>query len=602
MLPVFVLAFQSALVPPMPPQSKAESPAMQAAASLQASTAAAPAALRTRAERTAYRETGLYAEAVDFYRALEKSSPYARLQQIGTSGEGRPLYVLIASRDKAFTPAAARKTGKPVILLQNGIHAGENGGKDAAMMLLRDVLVTRRRAAWLDDVILLSIPVFNADGHEHTSPYNRINENGPDRMGFRVTSRRLNLNRDYLKADTPEMRAWLRLYAAWLPELLIDNHVTDGSDNQYDVTIASHTEQDIAPPMGSWVKTRYLPVLLRELESLGHVPGFYIEGRGRDGQSLAVMTASPRYSTGYAAARNRAALLVETHSLKSFRTRVWSHYDIMSVSIQLAAGSAAALRQSALDSDRFQSSVRPGDRVFLEGSPGAQGEPYTLKMLEAEQIPSPVSGATVTRYTDRPRNQAVTLVRSLQEKFAPAAPLGYIVPRQWQEVIDLLRLHGVQMEDLAQAREAEFDTYRFENVRFAAMPFEGRFQVSSFQTKPVRETRVFPAGSVFVPVAQPAGKLAMQILEPQAPDSALRWGFFQSIFEQKEYFSEYVFEPYAREMLNQNSMLKSEFDARLAADPAFAKNPRARLLWLYQRSPYFEAGKDAYPVVRVLQR
>ena len=158
------------------------------------------------------------------------------------------------------------------------------------------------------------------------------------------------------------------------------------------------------------------------------------------------------------------------------------------------------------------------------------------------------------------------------------------------------------MEELKQSLTGDFDVIRFSDVRFAPVPFEGRFQVTAFTLRTLRETRTFPAGSVFVPVAQRAGKLAMQILEPEAPDSALRWGFFQPIFEQKEYFSDYIFEPIAREMLKQNLKLKDEFEARLAQDTAFAANPRARLLWLFQRSPYFEPDKDAYPVVRVLNR
>jgi hypothetical protein len=311
------------------------------------------------------------------------------------------------------------------------------------------------------------------------------------------------------------------------------------------------------------------------------------------------MTASPRYSTGYAAAQNRASLLVETHSLKSFRTRIWSHYDIMKLSLDLAAETAPQLTRASAEADRLQAAVKSGDKVFLQGTPGQSGEPYTLRQLETEQAPSPVSGAPVTRYTARPRNQPAVLVRTLEEKLAPAAPLGYLVPRQWQQVIDLLRLHGVQMEPLNHPVTSEFDTLRFSGVRFAPAPFEGRFQVSAFTQATTRETRTLPAGSVFVPVAQRAGKVAMQILEPEAPDSALRWGFFQSIFEQKEYFSDYIFEPIARELLKQDLKLKTEFEARLSKDSAFAANPRARLLWLFQHSPYFEADKDAYPVVRV---
>jgi hypothetical protein len=596
---VWLWAFllQAALAP-MPPSSLAETEAMREARSVRESTAAAPQGWLTHAERKEFRETGSYAECVEFYRRLAEASRFARLEEIGRTSEGRPLYVLIASRDRAFTPAAARRTGKPVVLLQNGIHAGENGGKDAAMMLLRDLLVTRRLEKLLDSAIVLSIPVFNADGHEHVSPWNRINENGPREMGFRVTARRLNLNRDYLKADTPEMRAWLRLYTQWLPDLLIDNHVTDGGDVQYDVTVAAHTEQDIAPPVGAWVKNQFLPDLFRRLEALGHVPGFYIEGRAAGGKALAVMTASPRYSTGYAAAQNRAALLVETHSLKSFRTRVWSHYDSMRASLERVAETAAALRRASVEADRLQATVAPGTPVFLEGTPAGEGEPYVLRGMKADQVASPVSGGTVARYTAEKADQQVMLVRTLAPKVAPPAPHGYIVPREWPEIIELLGLHGVEMIPLEKPVEGEFETLKFSDVRFAAAPFEGRFRVLSFAAAPQKVRRTVAAGSVYVPAAQRAGKLAMHLLEPEAPDSAVRWGFFLPAFEQKEYFSEFVFEPFARKMLEQNALLRAEFEEKLKTDAAFASNPRARLLWLYQRSPYAEPDKDVYPVLR----
>lgn len=594
------LLLQAALQP-MPPSSLAETEAMREARSVRESMAAAPQGWLTHAEQSEFRETGSYAGCVGFYRRLAEASRFARLEEIGRSSEGRPLYVLIASRDRAFTPAAARRTGKPVVLLQNGIHAGENGGKDAAMMLLRDLLVTRRLEKLLDSVIVLSIPVFNADGHERVSPWNRINENGPREMGFRVTARRLNLNRDYLKADAPEMRAWLRLYTQWLPDLLIDNHVTDGGDAQYDVTVAAHTEQDIAPPVGAWVKNQFLPDLFRRLESLGHVPGFYIEGRAAGGRALAVMTASPRYSTGYAAAQNRAALLVETHSLKSFRTRVWSHYDIMRASLERVAETAAALRRASLEADRLQAAVAPGTPVFLEGTPAGEGEPYVLRGMKAEQVPSPVSGGAVARYTAEKADQQVILVRTLAPKVAPPAPHGYIVPREWPEIIELLALHGVEMIPLEQPAEGEFGTLQFSDVRFAAAPFEGRFRVLSFAAAARTVRRAVAAGSVYVPVAQRAGKVAMHLLEPEAPDSAVRWGFFLPVFEQKEYFSEFVFEPFARKMLEMNAQLRAEFEEKLKADAAFASSPRARLQWLYQRSPYAEPDRDVYPVLRCPQ-
>ncbi|MBE0658143.1 MAG: peptidase M14 [Bryobacteraceae bacterium] len=587
-----------AQVPPMPPRSQWETPAMKQAQSLSDSTASASKDWLTVAERSSFRETGDYAETVAFYRRLEKSSPLAKLIEFGKTAEGRALLVLVASKDKAFTPESARRTAKPVVLLQNGIHAGENGGKDAAMMLLRDVLITKKRAALLEHSIILSIAVFNADGHERPSPYNRINENGPNRMGFRVTAQRLNLNRDYVKADTPEMRAWLRLYSVWLPDMLIDNHVTDGSDVQYDATIAAHTEQDIAPQVGAWAGHSYLPRLFSELDKLGHITGWYVDGRLPSG-ALTVMTASPRYSTGYAAAHNRAALLIETHSLKSFRTRTWSHFDIMAVTLEAMASSGKALRQASIDADLAMQAIKPGVKVFLEGTPDGPGEPYIARRLKSETYRSPISPAPVVRYLPELQNDNVTLVRTLKPKLAPAAPAGYIVPAAWTSVIDLLKAHGIRTEPLTKRASGEFTWTRFQSVQFAPMPFEGRFPVRAFETLETRREGIIPTNSVWVPVAQPAGKLAMHILEPDAPDSAVRWGFFQSIFEQKEYFSDYVFVPYAEAMLAADASLRKEFEQAVATDPTLDSNARARLTWLYRRSPYQEPDKDIYPVLRL---
>lgn len=597
-LALFVPIALFAQIPPIVPRSQWETPAMKEALSVAESSSGAPAGWLTTAEKTSFRETGPYSETLDFYRRLAAHSPFARLVEFGRSAEGRPLVCLAVSKEKAFTPEAARRTGKPVILLQNGIHPGENGGKDASMMLLRDILVTRSRAALLDHAIILSIAVFNPDGHERTSPYNRINENGPDRMGFRVTAQRLNLNRDYVKADTPEMRAWLGLYAAWLPDLLIDNHVTDGSDVQYDATIATHAGPDIDARVGRWVENSYLPHLFGSLDKLGHITGWYIDGRLPSG-ALTAMAASPRYSTGYAAARNRAALLVETHSLKPFRTRVWSHYDIMAISLEAMAASGPELRRASAEADRAMESLKPGTPVFLQGQPDGPGEPYTYRALKSETYPSTAAGGPVTRYLGEPRNDQTNLIRTMKSRYTPSAPMGYVIPPAWDSIVNLLKVHGIRYEVTKASQRGEFVWSRFQGVQFARQPFEGRFLVTSFETLDLHREGEIPAGSFWVPAAQPAGKLVMHILEPEAPDSALRWGFFHSIFEQKEYFSDYVFAPYADAMLAAGPALKAEFEQALAGDAALRSNPRARLTWLYRRSPYQEPDKDLYPVLRL---
>jgi hypothetical protein len=582
------------------PVSVWEPPVMKAAKSLVESTSAAPRDLLTLAESSNYQKTGDYAECVALHRKLEKASPFARLTSIGKTPEGRELYVFIASKDKAFTPQAAHRTGKPVILIQNAIHPGENGGKDATMMLLRDVLVSRKLASWLDHVILLSIPVFNIDGHENTSPHHRINEQGPDSMGFRATSTRLNLNRDYIKADGPEMKAWLRMYTAWLPDLLIDNHVTDGADMQYDILVSSHEAPEVHDTVGQWVAKQYLPGLFSRMEADGHVIGWYgIPAGSQPGARVSGSGYSPRYSTSYAAAQNRAALLIETHSLKSFKVRTWSHYNVMKHSIDLVVSTGAALHRAVKDADGATASIKPGDTVVLEAKVDpSKTVPYTIRALKSEMYTGSAAGGSVRRYLAEPLNIPVQLSRDLQPSLSVVAPKGYIVPASQIEVIALLRLHGVRTETVNKARKEEFATYRLSQPRFATQPFEGRFLVTSFDLKKTREIHEIPEGSVYVPMEQRAARVAMHMLEPTAPDSLVRWGFFHSLFEQKEYFSDYIFEPIAEEMLANNPKLKEEFEAKLK-DESFAKNSRARLMWLFERSPFLERDKGRYPIVRV---
>lgn len=592
-----VVLFLGQLLPPMPPNSVWETPAMKEARSLAESTARAPKDFLTLAESSQYTKTGTYAECLAFYQRLAKSSPYGKLITIGKSAAGHDLYVFVASKDKAFTPEAATKTNKPILLLQNGIHAGENGGKDAAMMLLRDVLVTKQHQAWLDQVIILSIPVFNVDGHENVSPYHRINENGPMEMGFRSNSVRQNLNRDYLKADTPEMRAWLGVFTSWLPDFLIDNHVTDGSDHQYDVTYAIHTQQDLASAPRQWVNTKYYQQMLSGMEKDGHVLGWYIGGPGNRPGALSVMTASPRYSTGYATAQNRPSLLVETHSLKTFKVRTWAHYDIMRHTLNLMAADPAGLKQATRAADAEAAGLKPGTKVFLEGVPTGPGEDYVMRQLETTRYQGAAAGGPILKYEPKPLNRSVKVVVALAPKVEPEAPAGYLIPRGYAALGEVLRAHQVRFEVTTKPVTGEFETYRFENVSFPPQPFEGRFQ-PNFAARLVKEKRTLPAGSLWVPTNQRAVRVLMQLLEPAATDSFAKWGFLNSVFEQKEYFSDYIFEPIAEEMLRRDPKLKAEFEEKLK-EASFAGNPRARLAWLHQRSPYLEPDKNAYPIVRV---
>ena len=571
---------------------------MKAARNLRASTERSPKDMLTLAERSNWKETGNYQEIVSLYFKLAAASPYARMIDIGATPTGQRMYIFVATKDKAFDAAAARKTGKPIVFFQNAIHAGENGGKDAALMLLRDILVTKKYEQLLDKAIVISMPAFNIDGLDRRSPYNRVNEQGPNEMGFRVTSQRFNLNRDYIKADSPEMQNWLKTFNRWQPDLFIDNHVTDGRDLQADTTFVLHDGIDVYPAVGAWVGEKWSPKLWSGLEAEGHVVGWYVGGPVRPGRPFVVLSLGARYSDGYAALRNRASLLVETHSLKPFSVRAWGHYDVMLETLKVVAEHGAELRAATEKADKDL--LQPGAKLAVDFAASKQGVPHTALLLETESYQGSALGGPVTRYLPKPRNIEVTLVRAAVPKTEVSLPKGYYIPREWSAIADLLKLHGVRVQPTTQITTGNFEVISFDKISFPAMPFESRF-MPNFETRTSVEKRSLPVGTFFVSTNQPLQKLLVNVLEPVAPDSAVKWGFFNIIFEQKEYAADYIMEPLAGKMLASDPKLRADFTAALAADPALAGNPRARLLWLYRRSPFYESDKDVYPILRAVQ-
>jgi hypothetical protein len=598
-LALLTLAFQS----PIAPHSAFEPPAAAAAASLAASTKASPPELLTTGEKTDWNQTAPYAETVEISRRLERASRFVKVLDIGTTPEGRSMIALIVSKDRAFTPEAAARTDKAVIFIQSGIHAGEIEGKDTVLMLVRDMTVSKKFAAWLDHAIFVIIPVFNVDGHEHFSPYNRPSQNGPQSTGLRANAQRLNLNRDYIKADTPEMRAWLKLFNAWNPDFHIDNHVTDGADFQYDVTWDMARNQDLAEPAGSWVRDRFVPELDRRMAADGHMVAPYgALRRNGERREFFMEVFTPRYSHLYTAVRNRPSLLVETHSLKSAKTRAWANYDINRHAIETILLDPEALRRAVREADR-EMAARAGDPkaapVYLAGKVSDTSRPLVYHSLKNGPFKSEITGANVNRFTAEPDDIATVIHDQIDTVTEARMPLGYVVPASMTNVVELLQLHGVEMERIAKPLEQEFETYRFANVKFDTRIQEGHISVS-FEAKPVKEKVKVDAGAWWIPMKQRLSRLIMAMLEPQAPDSLAYWGLMPSVFATgfREGIGDYLSEPIARRMMADNPELRKQFEAKLAADSQFAADGRARLQWWYQQSKYEPADTGVYPILR----
>ncbi len=559
---------------------------------------------RTVAEQSDFQRTATYDETIAYCKRLDVASSIVRYTTFGTSPEGRALPLLILSSDQAFTPVAAHQTKKPIVLVQNGIHSGEIDGNEACLALARDIAVSGDRRHLLDHAILLVIPIYNVDGHAQANPYNRINQDGPEEMGWRATGQNLNLNRDYLKADAPETRAFLELFNAWRPDVFIDNHVTDGADFQYDVLYTVESSGYVAPAIGTYVDDVFQPHVRPAMERDGHVVDgyFLLEDETDVAKGIERMVFPPRFSNGYGAIRNRPTILVETHMLKSFRIRIKATYDLVVETLVEVNRDPDALRRAiaAADADAsaFGSSYDATRFVPLRLRVDETSKTMLFRGKEYQVDTSDVSGAARVVYRSANRDFDVSLRDHFVTTSAVAPPLAYVVPPAWLEVIERLRVHGLALERLDEPVTAEFETYRLEQPSWSEKPFEGRHPVG-FTTRPVVERRTLPAGSVVVRLNQPGAKVAMHLLEPDAPDSLASWGFFDAVLEQKEYAEGYVLEALAREMLSSDPSLEREFEERLESSAEFKASPEARLDFFYRRSPYWDSRIGSYPVVRV---
>jgi hypothetical protein len=560
----------------------------------------------TPAEAAQFRTTPSYADTLAYLQRLQKAAPgVIHLETFGTTPEGRPMTVVIASGDGTFDPAAARAAHKPVVLVQAGIHPGEIEGKDAGLMLLRDIAVAGKYPHLLDDLVLVYIPVFSVDGHENTSPYHRINQNGPASMGFRGQSQYLNLNRDYVKADAPEMRAWLKLWQAWLPDFLIDVHTTDGADYQYDLTWYTEDPHKLDPAVSAWQHEAIVNHAMPAYEKRGHLASSYLEFKdGRDPlRGLENFGSGPRFSTGYAALQNRPALLIETHMLKPYANRVRATYDIVELMLeQIGAHPAALLAATAkADADTIARAHDANASVALTFKLDPQPTKFTLKGYAFTRSHSDISDSAWIRYDpSRPTTYTIDNWNRLLPDLSIAPPAAYVVPAQWTVIIDRLDAHGIHYRRTTQPLTIHAEDYQLDEPRWADKPFEGHLMLRDFRIRALpREVRL-PAGSAIVPMDQRAANVAINLLEPQAPDSLLHWGYLDAIFEAKEYGEPRVVEKLAREMLAKDPALKAEFQRKLHDDPAFAGDSRARLAFFFERSPWYAAQNvGAYPVLRL---
>jgi hypothetical protein len=542
----------------------------------------------TPAEAADFKTTPRYAEVKSWLEKLAAASPLLTLHSFGRTGEGRDLLYVRASKGG---PA------KPVVLVQAGIHSGEIDGKDAGLMLLRDIAL-RGKDNLLNRVDLVFVPIYNIDGHEQMSAWNYPHLRGPAEKGRDSNARNINLNRDYGKADAPETRAMIGLLRELDPILYIDCHVSEGFDMQYDVTFtyAGWGKYARHRATADWLQGRFGPAVTQALTKAGHIPTIYpspIDTR-EPTKGIRYSPEGPRYSTGYGDFISVPTVLVENHMLKPYSQRVLGTYVLLEAALKIAAADAYRIG-TAKATDRAS---RPAE-LLTRWTPAPQpiGWVEQFKGIAFDTYLSPASGRLEQRWLGRPITFRMPIIGQ-QPTESVRLPKAWWVPVSQAEVLDRLRLHGITFETIETPRTLQLDQVRLVAPQLLP-PNEGRVPLTATFVHEKGE-QLLPAGSVRVVADQPNGLLAAALLEPESQDSFLAWGFFPEMLSPVPSTDAFVLAALGEHLLATDPALKATFEAKLRAEPAFAADPSARLAWFYEHAGPGHPYRWQYPIAREL--
>ncbi|MDQ0969014.1 hypothetical protein QFZ20_004417 [Flavobacterium sp. W4I14] len=555
------------------------------------------AAQKTPFELSGKIETSTYTAAITYYENLTKTYPEAKLLTYGSTDFGKPLHVLVLSRDRVFDPSELRKQNKRILLINNGIHPGEPEGVDASMMLARDLLKAGKLPK---DVVICIIPLYNIDGSFNRSGTSRANQNGPVAYGFRGNSKNLDLNRDFIKTDSKNSAAFQLIFNTWQPEIFVDTHTSNGADYQYVMTLIPTQKDKLNPILSGYLTKTLLPDLYAGMEKMGYPMIPYVNSIGETPESgITGFIDPPRYSTGYTTLHNTIGFMPETHMLKSYDLRVDATYKLLQTYIRVVARDAKVIGENKRKADEF---VAVQKEFPLEWKLNkTEVNDLTFKGFEAGQKPSTVSGADRLYYDrGKPYTKTIKEWNKFESAVSIQKPVAYIIPKAWDHVIALLKLNNVKLRELKADQKIEVESYYIGDFKTGTRPYEGHYLHSAVKLNTIKQNLQYYTGDLVVYVNQPVNRYIIETLEPQATDSYFNWNFFDSILDMKEHYSAYVFEDTATALLNNNPELKHKLEAKKASDAEFAKNAAAQLDFVYKNSDYYEKTHNRYPVARLV--
>ncbi|MCF8379502.1 MAG: hypothetical protein K9H49_07995 [Bacteroidales bacterium] len=545
-------------------------------------------------------QTMTWSETINFYQSLETNYSGCKLITAGETDSGKPLHLFIISGNEVFDPLALKKQNKCVMMINNGIHPGEPCGIDASAKFAKEVLEnTQEYKEVLENTVILIIPILNIGGALNRGEFHRANQNGPLEHGFRANSMNMDLNREFIKLDTKNVKSFVEIFQKWDPDILIDTHTSNGADYQYTITVIANQKDKLDPGISEYLYDRMLPKLSRDMketpfESIPYVMSY--DNRNPENGIIAFMD-YPRYTTGYASLFNTISFTLETHMFKEYKDRVLStYYYIMHTAQFLSenAGDIQNIRNIAKENSRNKSNFVLGWELDT-----SYFETINFKGYEIKYKTSKVSGQE-TYYFDResPWEKPIKNYTQYKPVLTVNKPDFYIIPQAWGEVINRLKLNGVEMTELTLDTTLEVDYYYIRDYKTYPQAYNGHYKHSNIMLEKYHGALPFFQGDYLIPTNQISNEYIVQVLEPEGEDSFFSWNFFDAILSRKEYFSPYVFDDKAADILKNDPDLALRFEKMRTDDPNFGSNHYAQLRFIYENSEYSEKSYNRYPVTR----
>ncbi|MBL0307133.1 MAG: M14 family metallopeptidase [Chitinophagaceae bacterium] len=555
--------------------------------------------LTTRFEQSNSTQTPDYFEIIDWWKKLDLQSGKIKMLTMGITDAGYPLHLVVVSNNGDYNFSNIRKNNKRIILINNGIHPGEPDGIDASMLLARDIVAGKYKIP--DNIVLAIIPVYNIGGCLNRSANYRVDQNGPEEFGFRGNSQNLDLNRDFIKCDSRDARAFTEIFHLTDPDVFVDNHVSNGADYQHVMTLLTTQNSKLGGTMGEYISKEFEPALYSLMKTKGFDLIPYVNSFGDTPENgWPEYWDSPRYASGYAALWHTFSFVPESHMLKPYDQRVKATYALMQSFIEFTQKNSEQIKSIR---NQTKKSVETANEFPVSWSLNrSQFKEVMYKGYEAGRKPSEISGLPRLFYDrNKPFEKKVKIYNHFAPKTILKKPKAYVIPQGWWKVIELLKLNKVQMSQLKKDTIIEAEVYRIEDYKTTPRQYEMHHLNSDVKITTSMQTIRFLKGDWYIPMNQAANRFLMETLEPQAEDSYFAWNYFDAILGQKEGYSAYVFEDIAADYLKNNTELKVKLEQRKQSDTAFAGNARAQLNFVYQNSSWYEPAHMRYPVYRILK-